>query len=633
VGGSGTLTDWLFAVNRYDFTTTGTSSTAGDSDDDYFHISTPRGGRHTVALTSAGVSTTTERITTATAHGAQTGEPVRVIRHNDADTLPAPLQAGGTVRVNEAYTLATGASATSSSTTCFYSKRLETCIFENITMDSPNASLNAGSLIKVNNVRNFTMRGSRLDNSRDLESQIAGIRFGATVRNILLQDSVFGGGIFFVTASIADRIHAENCVIGDPYHAPVYAIENYAASKGLFKQCEINCGSSCLEYDFRDDDLESLEFDDCKLIGHSTIRTSVVRQGGTFTTAHKQLQTGGKILIRPNCRRMSNRYAGTSTPVNTSTDVVTAVGHCLRNGDQVYFTFGSAPGGLTANTAYFVRVIDEDSLTLHTTQAAATLAGATPVDITSSGSTRTMFSPDGKLGMQLNGTSRVYNVILRTRDSAFDLESVTTEYAVDAAVFLPVGVRIWNPNAGSFTSPGWTVTEASTPTTTIATLTPMPQLTGSVTLVSNVVDVGNVGTGEDDLITYTLPANTLAAEGHSLEVEAGFSLAANANSKTLKMYLGANELLGLAGAAQNDGSYYVRIVVIRDAVNTAKVVVYGGTHGGSGTPLGNVLGNAFVQPSVDFSTALTIKGTGEATSDNDVVMEFLRVRTVQGVAQ
>jgi hypothetical protein len=184
-----------------------------------------------------------------------------------------------------------------------------------------------------------------------------------------------------------------------------------------------------------------------------------------------------------------------------------------------------------------------------------------------------MFSPDGKLGMQLNGTSRVYNVILRTRDSAFDLEGVTTEYAVDAAVFLPVGVRIWNPNAGSFTSPGWTVTEASTQATTVATLTPMPQLTGSVTLVSNVVDVGNVGTGEDDLITYTLPANTLAAEGQSLEIEAGFSLAANANSKTLKMYLGANDCWVLAGAAQNDGSYYVRIVVIRDAVNTAKVVV------------------------------------------------------------
>jgi hypothetical protein len=113
VNGSGTFDDWRFAVNRYDFTTTGTSSTGGDSDDDYFHISTPRGGRHTVALTSSGVSTTTERITTDTVHGAQTGEPVRVIRHNDADTLPAPLQAGGTVRVNEAYTLATDASATS----------------------------------------------------------------------------------------------------------------------------------------------------------------------------------------------------------------------------------------------------------------------------------------------------------------------------------------------------------------------------------------------------------------------------------------------------------------------------------------------------------------------------------------
>jgi hypothetical protein len=146
------------------------------------------------------------------------------------------------------------------------------------------------------------------------------------------------------------------------------------------------------------------------------------------------------------------------------------------------------------------------------------------------------------------------------------------------------------------------------------------------TLASSVTDVGNVGTGFDNLITYTLPANTLTADGAAIEIEAGFTFAANANDKDIELYLGATDLLTLTKAAQNGGTYYVRILVMRDTASSSKVTVYGGGSGGSGTPLANIPGKIFVQ-AVDWTSSLTIKGSAEGTDNNDIVQEYMRVRT------
>ena len=54
----------------------------------------------------------------------------------------------------------------------------------------------------------------------------------------------------------------------------------------------------------------------------------------------------------------------------------------------------------------------------------------------------------------------------------------------------------------------------------------------------NTTAVGNVTTGEDNLITYSLPANTLSVNGMALRIVAWGLTANNANAKTLKVYFG-----------------------------------------------------------------------------------------------
>ena len=138
----------------------------------------------------------------------------------------------------------------------------------------------------------------------------------------------------------------------------------------------------------------------------------------------------------------------------------------------------------------------------------------------------------------------------------------------------------------------------------------------------NTTAVGNVGAGEDTLITYDLPANTLNTNGAGVRITAWGTVANNANGKTLKVYFGATVILtdGItAGAATR---WYVTGLVFRTAVDAQDYVTYGNDQGAT-TPDINV-GTA----TEDDGAAITIKCTGEATSDNDIVQEGLLVEVL-----
>src|SRR3954470_14824272 len=59
-----------------------------------------------------------------------------------------------------------------------------------------------------------------------------------------------------------------------------------------------------------------------------------------------------------------------------------------------------------------------------------------------------------------------------------------------------------------------------------------------VSIATSVTPVANGTTVETDLFSYTMPANTLSANAQKLRVTAWGSMAANANTKTLKAYFG-----------------------------------------------------------------------------------------------
>lgn len=192
--------------------------------------------------------------------------------------------------------------------------------------------------------------------------------------------------------------------------------------------------------------------------------------------------------------------------------------------------------------------------------------------------------------------------------------------APDTLTAFKAGDFIRNSDLTSGEPFGWQCVSAGSP----GTWTPIFHRA----LNSNTTSASNAGTTETDLMSYTLPANTLAVTGDSLEIDAGFTFANNANNKTVKLYLNGQFLYTSNTKAHQAGGMQVRVVVARNASNTAKVTV-SATSNGSNDPFPIAFGNAFSQGSLDFTASQIIKGTGQSgTGSNDVTMQYLRVKPV-----
>lgn len=134
--------------------------------------------------------------------------------------------------------------------------------------------------------------------------------------------------------------------------------------------------------------------------------------------------------------------------------------------------------------------------------------------------------------------------------------------------------------------------------------------------------VGNVGTGVDDLITYSVPASTLAVDGDTLTVIAYGTFAANANNKQVRLVYGSTELATTGAIAQNSGSWRIEAQIVRTAAATQDATAFLAlSDAGIVTPFANL-----TTPAETLSGAVTLKCTGEATSDDDIVQEGLIVR-------
>src|SRR5207248_3063950 len=106
-------------------------------------------------------------------------------------------------------------------------------------------------------------------------------------------------------------------------------------------------------------------------------------------------------------------------------------------------------------------------------------------------------------------------------------------------------------SGGVGAAPAW----SATPTLTSLTLTAGSGAQSGkapVCIFVSTTAVSNVGTAETDLITYTMPANTLSANGQRVRITAFCTTAANANLKTIKIYFGATALRNTGAAAFNN---------------------------------------------------------------------------------
>lgn len=134
----------------------------------------------------------------------------------------------------------------------------------------------------------------------------------------------------------------------------------------------------------------------------------------------------------------------------------------------------------------------------------------------------------------------------------------------------------------------------------------------------DLTQVGNVGAGEDDLITYSLPANTLAAAGDGLRITAWGNLANNANVKTIKFYWGATVIVNEAAVANTAHGWRIEVLLFRRASNIQECSVR--------YEEDNVLViDQFVAMTETDTAAITIKCTGTATTTNDIIQHGLSV--------
>lgn len=144
------------------------------------------------------------------------------------------------------------------------------------------------------------------------------------------------------------------------------------------------------------------------------------------------------------------------------------------------------------------------------------------------------------------------------------------------------------------------------------------------TLDTNTTTVGNVGTGEDNLMSFSVGAGSLAANGEYIEFDAAGTIANNVNAKRIRIKFGATTIFdtGAAGIPVSTAiDWVISGKIIRTGATTQKCMVSMNTN------------NATLASYADYSTAaetlsgaVTLQFTGEAVSDNDIVQEIMTVK-------
>lgn len=142
-------------------------------------------------------------------------------------------------------------------------------------------------------------------------------------------------------------------------------------------------------------------------------------------------------------------------------------------------------------------------------------------------------------------------------------------------------------------------------------------------LNTNITEVGNVGTGADTLISYTVPANTLANAGETLHWIAAARFAATAVNKQLEALFGAAVLLDtgtLVTSLATDILLEGWIIVESGTVQKAITKLVGQASDGS-----TLMKVDYTAPNQTLSGGLALFLRGTATNNDDIVNEFLKV--------
>lgn len=144
-------------------------------------------------------------------------------------------------------------------------------------------------------------------------------------------------------------------------------------------------------------------------------------------------------------------------------------------------------------------------------------------------------------------------------------------------------------------------------------------------LNSQYTPVGNVGGGEDDLMSYTLPGGTLATNGNGVRITGWGTCANNGNTKTIKGYWGGGQVSStFSPAASAAQSWRMVMEIVRSSSTTQKISTTSQSSNTNLTTNGQV-SLRMIDGAKTLSADQIIKFTGQATTDNDISQEGLIV--------
>lgn len=146
---------------------------------------------------------------------------------------------------------------------------------------------------------------------------------------------------------------------------------------------------------------------------------------------------------------------------------------------------------------------------------------------------------------------------------------------------------------------------------------------GDMYLNTNLGSV-SCGTSETDLYTYTVPANALVANSNGLRMSVKGNFAANANSKTIKVYFGGSQIAGLAVTLNGSGweiEVEAYVTTFAASPSTSIIDTFVKVTAGDGS-VSYVRTPALVSVSKDLGADQVFKVTGQGVASGDIVKKI-----------
>jgi hypothetical protein len=246
--------------------------------------------------------------------------------------------------------------------------------------------------------------------------------------------------------------------------------------------------------------------------------------------------------------------------------------------------------------------------------------GGNDVSMTHSSNLVTLAGGDFAVPTEVYGAGWNGNNEVPTKDALYD--KIETLQPLDAGLTSIGGAATTNTFYYLSAADTWSpVTIGNNLDFTSGTLSAVLGTSQIANLNSQYADVGNVGTGEDNLLTYTMSANTLVSNGDWLEYECSYEfVSGSANNKTIKFYFGATAISMPVNASTTGGGATLKGKIIRTGASTCRITYSFLTVSGDVIHAGVEEGT-----SLDFTSTIVIKSTGEATANDDIVQRSMQI--------